>query len=53
MEDDEGNAIEHNFRAPQPLNDRKIYNMGKVSQNDNVLENLQFQVVILWILPKN
>ena len=42
MEDDEGNAIEHNFRAPQPLNDRKIYNMGRLSQNDNILENLQF-----------
>ena len=28
MEDDEGNAIEHNFRAPQDLNGRTIYNMG-------------------------
>jgi len=28
MEDDEGNAIEHNFRAPQNLNGRTIYNMG-------------------------
>ena len=28
MEDDEGNAIEHNFRAPQDLNGRTIFNMG-------------------------